>query len=268
MPFSATTATRPRLVSGGSTRAAVAPSPERTTTGRVASPASPVRTLSAGYATALHRGPSQSPTATYFEPRVIRPTSSTGYTADSSVCVPTSVTRTRRPSVPRVTNLSTASISPSVLRSSVPLPSTQTTPTAPQSPPFQRPTYLEQSSLRDLLYTDAPPPRSSNPLTSELAHHGQSSWANTPPPAPYPYLRRDQSPSADTDEESVASPPPPPSQSARATPAPSTLLTHPVLRLPTRWNEQDRHPALTVSSDGRELTFYGVCVWFVDKWLV
>lgn len=34
-------------------------------------------------------------------------------------------------------------------------------------------------------------------------------------------------------------------------------MSNPVLRLPTRWSEQDRHPPLSVSQDGRELTFMG-----------
>ncbi|KAI0089737.1 hypothetical protein BDY19DRAFT_992708 [Irpex rosettiformis] len=257
IPFSTNPATRPRLVSSGSTRAAVASSPERAITGRMAAPVSPVRTLSGGYAAALNRGPpTQSTITTMFEPRVIRATGSPGHITESPVCVPISVPHTRRTSVPRVPSVSTTSIPPSVLRSTIPLPTAQTASVAPQFPPFQRPAYLEQSSLRDLLYTDAPPLRPSNPLTSELAHHGQASWASTPPPAPYPYLRREQSPSGDTDEDSTASPSPPSTRGTPA-PAPSTLLTHPVLRLPTRWNEQDRHPSLTVSSDGRELTFFG-----------
>ena len=35
------------------------------------------------------------------------------------------------------------------------------------------------------------------------------------------------------------------------------LSTNTVLMLPTRWSEQDRTPALSVSLDGRELTFTG-----------
>lgn len=31
----------------------------------------------------------------------------------------------------------------------------------------------------------------------------------------------------------------------------------PVLRLPTRWSEQDRHTSLTVSTNGRDLTYHG-----------
>ncbi|KAI0684098.1 hypothetical protein BC835DRAFT_1422597 [Cytidiella melzeri] len=256
MPIYAALGNRPRLVSG-STRAAVAASPERTTTGRIATPTSPVRTLSAGYAAPLGRAPpSLSSAVPVFEPRVIRVSSTTpGHAADPSTCVPTSLTRTRRTSVPRVPILSSASSATSALRLSG-ISATQTAAASPQAPPFQRPAYLEQSSLRDLLYTDAPPPRPSNPLTSELAHHGQTSWASTPLPAPYPYLRREVTPTVDTDDESNASPPPP-SMRATSVPAPSSLLTHPVLRLPTRWNEQDRHPSLTVSSDGRELTFFG-----------
>ncbi|KAI0344287.1 SPRY-domain-containing protein [Trametopsis cervina] len=257
IPFNVVPGPRPRLASSASRTAATA-SPERPLIGRSAAPISPVRSLSGGYAAALGRGPaSHSPPVPVFEPRIIRPTATPGHTADPS-CVPASLTRARRPSIPRLPTGPAPISASSMGRTPAPLQTPQVAATAaPQAPPFQRPAYLEQSALRDLLYTDAPPSRSSNPLTSELAHHGHTSWVSSPPPAPYPYLRRDTTPLVDTDDDSTASPPPP---SLRGTPAPappSALLTTPVLRLPTRWNEQDRHPSLTVSSDGRELTFFG-----------
>ncbi|KIP02849.1 hypothetical protein PHLGIDRAFT_78477 [Phlebiopsis gigantea 11061_1 CR5-6] len=79
---------------------------------------------------------------------------------------------------------------------------------------------------------------------------------STPVPIPYPYLRHD-TPGLDTDDDSIASASPPPARATPAPPAPGALLSNPALRLPTRWSEQDRHNLLTVSGDGRELTFYG-----------
>lgn len=39
----------------------------------------------------------------------------------------------------------------------------------------------------------------------------------------------------------------------------STMVgSTPVFRLPTRWSEQDRHTYLSVSNDGRDLTYDGI----------
>ena len=140
------------------------------------------------------------------------------------------------------------------------MPAPTALPPAPTA--FPRPAYLNHSALRDLLYTDAP---SAQPGSSHLEHvvaggpgPAASSRMSTPVPIPYPYLRRDTTPlGPDDDDDSVSSATPPPVRTTPAPPAPGALLSNPALRLPTRWSEQDRHNLLTVSGDGRELTFYG-----------
>ena len=123
-------------------------------------------------------------------------------------------------------------------------------------PPFPRPTYLEHSSLRHLLQTELAPNLPPSRYTQSTI---------------YPFVPRPQHISVtpalmdDSDAESTtASPPPglpPTSQGSVAAKPPSEVVTlvssSPVFRLPTRWSEQDRHPYLSVSADGRELTYHG-----------
>jgi len=123
-------------------------------------------------------------------------------------------------------------------------------------PPFPRPGYLEHSSLRHLLQTELPP-------NLPPSRYSQSTI--------YPFATRHQhapvtpAPMDDSDAESAtASPPPglPPSPPASATAKASSetvslVGSSPVFRLPTRWSEQDRHTYLSVSADGRDLTYHG-----------
>lgn len=250
MPFTTTTPSRPRLVSG--TRLHVPSSPERPLSGRIAASTSPVRTLSGGYAAALAR-PQVPYTAStpVFEPRVIRATAEPGCAPTPTTPVQIPASRTRRPSVRRQSTTAAPTIATSTPRT--PVPPTATSGAVPSAPAaFLRPAYLEHSALRDLLYTDAPPPHS----PSSASESATASRMSTPVPVPYPYLRRDTTPSMETDDESSMSASPPPVSRTPA-PAPGALLTSPALRLPTRWSDQDRHHLLTVSGDGRELTFYG-----------
>lgn len=76
----------------------------------------------------------------------------------------------------------------------------------------------------------------------------------------------------DSEEESTIASPPPglpsPPTSAPAKPMSETVSlvsSSPVFRLPTRWSEQDRHTYLSVSADGRELTYHGKYLSFFDK---
>lgn len=262
IPFT-TSATRPRMVSNA--RLQVGSTPERPAAMRV-NASSPARSLSGSYASTVVRSPTTS--VPVFEPRHIRATTGTAHTTDPA-CVPASAPtpsapRMRRPSIARVPNAA-----PIVALRTAPPPvavsSSLSGTIPPPAPTFPRPAYLDHSALRDFLHTDVPSLLSPPPLT-ETAHgpafphppYGPTSRMGTPVPAPaaYPYLRREHTPNLDTDDESTGSPSPP---SVRDTPAPvaGALLINQTLRLPTRWSEQDRHPALTVSNDGRDLTFYG-----------
>lgn len=202
-------------------------------------------------------------------PRIIRannssPSASSGATAQSTsasradiACSPppSSPTRTRRPSAGPL-NIR----APSLRR---PGSHTHITVTSPhlalhQAPAaFPRPPYLEHSSLRHLLQTELPPNLPSSRYTQSTI---------------YPFVPRHQhtsvtpAPIDDSDAESTtASPPPPGLPASPPTPAGVRPLNEavtlvgssPVFRLPTRWSEQDRHPYLSVSADGKELTYHG-----------
>ncbi|KAI9460184.1 SPRY-domain-containing protein [Lactarius psammicola] len=202
-------------------------------------------------------------------PRIIRannssPSASSGATAQSTsasradiACSPppSSPTRTRRPSAGPL-NIRT----PSLRR---PGSHTHITIASPhlalhQAPaPFPRPPYLEHSSLRHLLQTELPPNLPPSRYTQSTI---------------YPFVPRHQHTSVtpalidDSDAESTTASPPPPglppspptSAVARPTNESVTLVgSSPVFRLPTRWSEQDRHPYLSVSADGKELTYHG-----------
>ena len=199
-------------------------------------------------------------------PRISRaPSATSGATAQSSsasradiACSPppsSSPTRTRR------TSAGPLNLRPPSLRH--PGSHTQITIASPhlalhQAPaPFPRPPYLEHSSLRHLLQTELPP--NLPPL-----RYTQSTI--------YPFVPRHQHTSVtpalidDSDAESTTASPPPPglpssppiSASTRPPNESVTLVgSSPVFRLPTRWSEQDRHPYLSVSADGKELTYHG-----------
>lgn len=112
-------------------------------------------------------------------------------------------------------------------------------PPRPAVPPpsFPRPSYLDHSTLRHMLQTELPPalpsPRSADPQ--------------------FPHFSGPMSPSADSDDDSTASPPRDPAPA----PPPSVPAPDHVLRLPTRWSDQMKHSSLSVSLDGRDLTFNG-----------
>ncbi|KZT08915.1 SPRY-domain-containing protein [Laetiporus sulphureus 93-53] len=203
-----------------------------------------------------------------FQPRIIR-ASSTSNPARDAVCVPTAAAtivppfpRPRRtaesmrsptvPTAPRISaSLPAGSLLPSPFPRSFPAPHTETSGNA-QS--FARPAYLEYSALRDFIQTDAPAtaPPARGPIAAVHPH------APLPIHTQRAYLSHSTTPVVDSESDGTASPSPPPQLPQ---PAPesvvSVLPSHPVLRLPTRWSEQDRHTSLTISSDGREVTFCG-----------
>lgn len=185
-----------------------------------------------------------------FEPRVIRPPGvSRGSCVD--VTLSPSTTRNRRASTSNIsttvpTNQRAGSLAFPQLsshQSVSPLPSV----------PFQRPAYLEHSSLKHLLQTEFPPllPPGRYGHDVGILDDDQNSRNIT-----HPYPRRRRTPLIESDDEDPFTPPrelPP----LVSTYPPSSNALSPVLRLPTRWSDQDRHLSLSVSPDGRELTFVG-----------
>lgn len=225
---------------------------------------SPVRTISGSHSYSnAARSPVLSSSPPVFEPRIIRATTSPARSVDPAcfpaATPPPSVTRARRQSTTRNTGVATPSHHGMVRSVSGSAPTSSPAVTHTQSEVFPRPSYLDYSALRDLLQTDVP--ATSVDARSTETRASASAWGHTstytaPTAAPavshYPYLRRGHTPATESEEESTASPPP-----TIPTASGPTLLANPVLRLPTRWSEQDRHPPLSVSPDGRELTFIG-----------
>ncbi|KAJ7071552.1 SPRY-domain-containing protein [Mycena amicta] len=193
----------------------------RSTIAASISPTRPaVRSLAQSSPSITTRNSPRSP----FEPRVIRADSPRSVATDPA-CLSTSPTsplaRPRRPS-----SSATAPRASSSQRS--PSGTAQNTP-ASQTTAFTRPAYLEESAMRHLLQTEAPP-------------------AILPTRKPGQPSRRSLSPSSDSEEE--GSPPP-------QRPTPTLNASPEVLHLPTRWNEHCRHESLSISPDGRDITFQG-----------
>ncbi|OJT07939.1 Ran-binding protein 10 [Trametes pubescens] len=201
-------------------------------------------------------GPAQS-TLPVFEPRIIRATTSPTPSRDPGCNAPyspsTSPVRPRRLSAG--VRPQSAVSSSSLSQRSIPL---ATHGNAPTSQGFPRPTYLDYSSLREMLHTEPAPsplvPVARSTAYSVASSDARSSASPAPPAIPYPYIRRELSPVGDSDDESIATPPPSQPTTLGAV---TVLSTNTVLMLPTRWSEQDRTPSLSVSLDGRELTFTG-----------
>lgn len=170
--------------------------------------------------------PGRSTSRTRFEPRVVR-----NYTTDTgdAECPPPSPTSTSHTRTSRVNLRSTASLRPII-------PQHIVSRTAPIS--FPRPPYLDNSSLRHLLHTEMPiqpiPSRRADP---SLGSRNQA-YANA------------LSASSDHDSDNSVSP------------RPSTLVSHEnPFKLPTRWSDQDKHPSLSLSLEGRELILHG---WYFN----
>jgi len=179
-----------------------------------------------------------------FEPRVIRPP---GVTRGSCVDATLSPSATRN----RRTGASNAS---TLIRRAGSLQFPQLSSHQSASPlpnvPFQRPAYLEHSSLKYLLRTEFPPLLPLGRYGHDLRVLNDDQNAQN---VAHPYTRRRRTPLIESDDEDPFTPP-------RELPVlhpPSSNTLSPVLRLPTRWSDQDRHLSLSVSPDGRELTFVG-----------
>ena len=159
-----------------------------------------------------------------------------------------SPTRTRRPSAtptsPRIPRVSGSG--PSFLAS----PSAQTSQIL--SATFPRPEYLEHSAFHNLLQSEPTPYQPSSPVSARrhLPNRSQPSRSRTN--IPYP-----SSPSPDASEDENRSWAIP-----RNVPNPTQAREREDVRLklPTRWNEADRHHFLNVTNDGFDVTYTGVFV--------
>ena len=166
-----------------------------------------------------------------FEPRIIRGSGTEIQPSPGSECPPsqpqlsTSHSQTRRASV---TNLRMSNKPQLIAR--------------PTAVTFSRPAYLEYSSLRHLLQAEGPVSslpsrRADSPVTIRSQ--------------PYSVA---MSSSSDIDDDSNATPPP---HDLRPPPTSLPLAAQDTpFRLPTRWG--DHHPNLSLSLDGRELTYEGL----------
>ncbi|KAI0035256.1 hypothetical protein K488DRAFT_83219 [Vararia minispora EC-137] len=179
------------------------------------------------------------------QPRIIgRHAASWADVACSSPASP----RTRRPSSGTPSSSSLALRAPAVQPARANAHWHPHTPSAPPPPPqpFPLPSYLDHSLLRNLLQTELPP------------HLHQQLVAPPPPPPPQPThvlpAPPMRTPSPDSEDDRSPSPP-----LRRLPPRPQQTMigSTPIFRLPTRWSEQDRHPYLSVSADGRDLTYNG-----------
>ncbi|KAG2070698.1 SPRY-domain-containing protein [Suillus decipiens] len=176
---------------------------------------------------ALISGTGTTPAQTYYEPRVIR--------VDTS-CPTSSPSRVRRSSATGVRTPSAQR--PAMAHSSAgPFPA--------DSAPFPRPGYLDHSALRHLLQTDTPTQLSSSPKPDLAVVRTEYAGGRR---------RAQRSPSFDSDEEDTS---PPGEMSSRQQQDNNPLMSSALLRLPTRWSEEYRSPMLSVSLDGRDLTYQG-----------
>lgn len=122
---------------------------------------------------------------------------------------------------------------------------------------FAPPAYLDHSALRHFLHTDTPSPPSA--VASPIVGPGEPGASSSGPPLSFaaPWGAREPTPMTDSDEEGSADLA---TTGTRTTPAPvshGVPSGRPVLRLPTVWSEQDRNPALSVSANGRDLSYHG-----------
>lgn len=185
-----------------------------------------------------------------FEPRVIRPPDvSRGSCVE--VALPPSATRNQRVSTSNIPTAIPLSQRAGFSTSSQ-LPPHQSVGPLP-SVPFQRPAYLEHSSLKHLLQTEFPPLLPLGRYGNDISVLDDDRSSRNVSLA---FPRRRRTPLIESDDEDPFTPPRE-LQPSVSTYIPGGTALNPVLRLPTRWSDQDRHLSLLVSSDGRELTFVG-----------
>ncbi|KAG2160155.1 uncharacterized protein EDB93DRAFT_1073770 [Suillus bovinus] len=176
---------------------------------------------------ALLSGTGAAPAHIYYEPRVIR-VDTTCPTSPPSRARRSSATGIRAPSAQR----------PAMAHSSAgPFP--------PDTTPFPRPAYLDHSALRQLLQTDTPSQFFSLPKPDLAVARTEYAGGRR---------RVQRSPSFDTDEEDTIPPGEMPSRQQQEN---NPLMSSALLCLPTRWCEEYRSSMLSVSADGRDLTYQG-----------
>ncbi|KAF8525133.1 concanavalin A-like lectin/glucanase domain-containing protein [Hysterangium stoloniferum] len=128
-----------------------------------------------------------------------------------------------------------------------PLTSTIIPPPSSHATAFSRPAYLENSALRHCLLSEPAPAAPPAPYLLGTLHASAaatSSRAGSSSPT-----ARD---TGDSDEDSNAG-----ERGRTTTPSLPRQPVETYMYLPTRWSETDRCPSLSVSVDGRELTFHG-----------
>ncbi|KAJ8520333.1 hypothetical protein ONZ45_g2801 [Pleurotus djamor] len=187
-----------------------------------------------------------------FEPRIVRGDSSSR-TQPDVVCLPSSSTSVSVPSSRTRRTSGTGVRAPSAQRGPSAVPHSVGSSSEPSNIPstssasgFPRPAYLEHSALRHLLRTEEPPQLPARKVDTP-AGSGFGVGSN-----------ERASPSMDSDDDGTGTPPRAMSASPRATSRSRSAIkpaaiTHAIL--PSRWSEEHRHQSLSVSSDGRELTF-------------
>ncbi|KAH6917149.1 ran-binding protein 10 [Coprinopsis sp. MPI-PUGE-AT-0042] len=209
----------------------------------LAAPASP--TLARSVPRSASLSVSRSSFRQQFEPRVVR----AGPQPQDTACPPISPTSSRRATFGGYTGpgpaLAAARPRAPSSHSIIPIQP------VPSSETFARPAYLDSSTFRDSLVTEAPPPlvparkvdgASSGPPGSSRSYSASVPTALT----------------SDSDEESITSPPPQPRPVPFAPVAGSSSSSQaPAYKLPTRWNNEDRHNFLSISADGREIVYNG-----------
>lgn len=229
----------------------------------------PTRSVSVSYG--ARPGPARAVEPRIVGPSSARPTEPPCIPSSSPInVVSTSPSRTRRPSGAGIPGFR----SPSIQRrasTSGSIGSYSSTgnnifhpaaPPPPSSVPLtQKPAYLEHSALRHLLQIETVPTLlpSRKTVDNATTGNGYSNQTNARN-SRFPYYTGRGSPSDSDDDSAVNSPPRDKDTSRRQRLSLSPQRS--LYNLPTRWSEQTKLAALSVSPDGREVAFSGILPCF------